>query len=363
VALVAGSASSAGATTSGPWTLDNPPKPVPTQGAFQAVAAIPGTGDYWAVGWTREGSAHNRAFIEERTASGWTHFPLPKTTQGEALFGVVAKSASSAWAVGYGPRVHGSAQVPLALFWNGTSWKRVAAANAGKGAFAAVRVTGAGLVVAVGHSVKGAQSESLVERWNGSEFVRIPAHRHRAWLTDVTGGPGGALWALGPGLLHHSRGASTWQSVPLPPASSFGANTAYGLSRIFETAPGVLWAFGSAERFPAGTFKAVIMRCQNGSWTIFPGLTAGAQITGATPDGATGFLLTGTDPQGIFVWRDDGSTITAMTVAQPGSNPLSASSLDITEAQSGVAELGGWWFTKCTAPCRTGMFPLAERSP
>jgi hypothetical protein len=355
VALAAAGQESAAA--SGPWRADNPPQgPSPIGNEFRGIAAIPGTSGFWAVGWRLVNGKH-QTLIERRTVTGWERVPSPSFPNSSQLNGVVARSADAAWAVGERRRPGNSGYRPIVLRWNGTAWRQVAVAKvAGSSELAAVTILGGGRVMVVGTT----RRYSLVERWNGVRFVDVPITSSIP-LSGIAAGRDGGLWAVSPygRILHRPPRSSKWHGAS---GHSFG-HYRPDFSSVLVTGPGTtVWVFG--ERFTTSlTFVAVIERYQHGIWNVVNGLPGGEDVTSATRLGATGFLAAGAGATGAFVWSDDGTTLTAMTVPQPVNDPKNARIIGIARAGSGIAEFAGWRDVNCSAPCQSGVFPFAERNP
>ncbi len=352
---------SAGAT--GPWRLDNPVAgPSPVANEFRGIAAIPGTSAFWVVGWHQKGG-NRQPLIEQRTAAGWKRFASPTWPRNAELDAVVARSADQAWAVGELRRSGAAGYQPLVLRWNGTVWARVAAADPGKSAaLRSVAITAAGGVFGVGtYSPLGFAGSALIERWSGSRFVRVPTARPEP-LNWIAAAPRGGLWAVGNDiddvLLHRAPRSGRWHAVP---PARFSQGTV--LNSVLVTGPGTtVWVFGG-HYTPIGTRFAIVERYQHGAWTVFRRLAGGENITSAARLGGKGFLAAGTGTAGVFVWSSDGTTLTAMTVPQPVTNPDNARIIGIAGTASGIAELAGWRNIRCSSPCRRGLFPFAERNP
>lgn len=88
----------------------------PADATLTGVAAV-SAADAWAVGY------HHGALIMHWAGGHWRRAATPKEGSGSKLLGVAALSARSAWAVGCVSCAISGGQ-PLALKWNGTSWRR-----------------------------------------------------------------------------------------------------------------------------------------------------------------------------------------------------------------------------------------------
>ncbi|HEY3766161.1 MAG TPA: hypothetical protein VGL44_13475 [Gaiellales bacterium] len=341
-----------------PWRADDPAAgPSRFANELRGVAAIPGTSAFWAVGWHLRNGRHQALIERRRTAAGWTHFAAPVWSRGAELEAVVARSADDAWAVGERGRTTAPGTRPVALHWNGVAWASVPAANLGVSAkLAAVTVSGTGRIFAVGsYSSRASSGHSLVERFDGSAFIQVPIARTHG-LAGIASGAGGSLWVGGNGhtavLLHRPARSASWHLV-----SGMPLHLRTTITSVLVTGPGTtVWVFG--EHYTSATTRvALVERYQAGAWTVVSGLAGGENVTSAARLGSRGFLAAGTTATGVFVWSDDGATLTAMTVPQPVANPANARILGIARTSSAIAELVGW------RRLSGGMFPFAERNP
>jgi hypothetical protein len=218
------------AVTSTPWTL----APIAPRGRFpqntlDGVAAV-APNDVWAVGasWSSQGDSAAQAF--HFNGAEWTGVPTPSFTA-SWLSDVDATSATNVWAVGgayagdkgrplvtrlingawvaiptpapgpawhslnsvdmvtarygwavgsYAPVSGGGDRSNLALRWNGFSWQSVPVPNLGAGVnvLTSISVDGPNTAWAVGHftpAVVPRQSQTVILRWNGSVWARVPS--------------------------------------------------------------------------------------------------------------------------------------------------------------------------------------------
>src|SRR5258707_9259740 len=88
------------------------------------------------------------------------------------LFSVAATSERSAWAVGLTGGVFGQRPETLILRWNGTAWRRVPSPNAATPGswLGAVAVSSARKAWAVGCACNGQRLKTFKERWNGKRW-------------------------------------------------------------------------------------------------------------------------------------------------------------------------------------------------
>jgi hypothetical protein len=153
------------------------------------------------------------------------------------LDGVVATSATNAWAVG------DDAGNTLIVHWNGKAWKKVAAPNPDPKND--TLVTMAAVSASDIWSVGNLGGNALVVHWNGRAWrlVRNPTFKGGASLQGVAAVSTANVWAVGSSNYHplteHWNGRK-WQRVPLPasvPASS-------DLTAVAATSARDVWAVG-----------------------------------------------------------------------------------------------------------------------
>ncbi|HET9111466.1 MAG TPA: hypothetical protein VFN78_11615 [Ktedonobacterales bacterium] len=183
-----------------------------TAGSFSALGSIPGSSQLWAVGSVRYGAppstggiGYFQPLIERWNGSAWQASASPTLPSGAlagALKGVVALSATDAWAVGNYTASDHTIRALIA-HWNGTSWT-VASSPDEWGELAGVAAVGARDVRAVGYHMTGAEGSApigIVEQWNGaawsvSESPTPQGVTHSSLDAIATDGAGG-YWAVG----------------------------------------------------------------------------------------------------------------------------------------------------------------------
>jgi hypothetical protein len=126
------------------------------------TAAAPN--DVWAAGFDRgadspQTSTAGRTLITHWNGTRWSIVPSPdpSSTNGNALWGITAVSASNVWAVGINGGVLDtySSSTPLVAQWNGSTWTQASAAGSG-GLFSVAAEPGGAGISAVGDAVKPA---------------------------------------------------------------------------------------------------------------------------------------------------------------------------------------------------------------
>ncbi len=97
--------------------------PSPIRGNLFAVATAPG-GTAWAAGIAGTGELfHPRPLILRWTGQAWARVPCPAPAAGTSVYSLEAISDRNAWAVGQTASFGNPHPRPVALRWNGTSWR------------------------------------------------------------------------------------------------------------------------------------------------------------------------------------------------------------------------------------------------
>ena len=184
------------------WTAFSSPTPG-ISGIFTSVSAVPASNTVWAVGHYTDSNQIDKTLIESWNGSSWQVVPSPnKGIGGSDLLGVVALSATDAWAVGTFSTRKGNFQT-LTEHWNGRHWTLISSPNiANNGVFWAVaQVPGSSNVWAVGTYVtKNGFSRNLTALWNGSSWnlVNTPSVANtNTTLFAVSSASSSNTWAVG----------------------------------------------------------------------------------------------------------------------------------------------------------------------
>ena len=152
------------------WSSDPPPVPAGASGVeLNRVEKINGTSKVIGVGYYVKSSKFY-PYAVEWTGSAWRVMSTPTSPQGN-FFGVVVRSASSAWAVGW---ANPAATYPKTLIdhWNGIRWQRVSSPNRPYGNYLqSVDASSNGDVWAVGYSAGPKRFDTLAVHWNGSRWA------------------------------------------------------------------------------------------------------------------------------------------------------------------------------------------------
>jgi hypothetical protein len=187
--------------------VGSPALPGMTQSALHAVTGVPSTDQLWAVGsqlkTPRESFA--QALIEQWDGTAWKVVagpPLPSGAFASWLSGVVALSATDAWAVGTYDDSKAMTH-PLIAHWNGAAWK-LASAPTIWGVLSGVAAVGARDVRAVGlRYVTGGATNTMgiVERWDGTSWsvsdLPTPQGTGDIFPRAIAADGAGGYWAVG----------------------------------------------------------------------------------------------------------------------------------------------------------------------
>jgi hypothetical protein len=236
------------------WSPEPTPNGNPTGlNSLSGVAAAGGT--VWAVGTFMEpgSSTNRRALILQRTGGTWRVSPTPRVLATDFLEAVDATGPADAWAVGWSSRDITSAPgVPIALRWNGATWRSVPVPSTASTAVYAVEALSPGNVWLAGHTlIDGWNAQPYVAHFDGSSWRRVatPTVDGGGRLTDIVALSPSNIVAVGTtggggtSLVLRWNGSS-WVREVAPNATLTGA-AAVG--------PGTFWAVGN--RFDLNAYE------------------------------------------------------------------------------------------------------------
>jgi hypothetical protein len=276
--------------------------------------------DAWAVGFTKTvGAAGRFPLAAHWDGIAWTIVPTPTLTGGSksTLNGVVALSATNAWAVGKGR--NGAA---LAEHWNGSAWSVVPVptpAGASSSQLSGISALSPGDIWAVGSvtTVVGTtvQIRTLTEHWSGTAWSIVPSRNatNSNLLTGVAAVAANNVWAVGDTittdgtnqpdrtLIEHWNG-SAWSVVASPSPASNDT-----LSGVAARSAGDIWAVGTRQdRSGAIPIDRTLTEHWNGgAWSVV-----------ASPNvGGNDNLLNGVGASAGDVWAVGSSEVFAHTLA------------------------------------------------
>jgi hypothetical protein len=222
-------------------------------GTLLIIVAANTANDVWAVG-SYKSNSKPYVLIEHWNGSSWSISPSPNTGQDSWLQGVVASSASNAWAVGYYLDSSGASQA-LIEQWNGTSWNIVANPALSGSVLYGITAFSASNIWAVGYYRSGSGiTQTLVEQWDGTSWSVVPSPNpgsQQNVLNGVSASSASDIWTVGydenntigpmQTLIEQWNGSS-WSIVS---SANEGAhsNRLLGVSSISRT--GGVWAVGN----------------------------------------------------------------------------------------------------------------------
>jgi hypothetical protein len=218
-----------------------------------------------------------------------THQQPLDVGSGTTLTGVASVAACSAWAVGN--TIKDAQSQTLIEHWNGSSWRKVAAPNPGgaQNYLYGVSAVSAKDIWAVGASASQAHWTTLVLHWNGSKWRRVPSpnpgKRRQSVLNAVWAVSATDAWAVGyyyhgtsKSLIEHWNG-SKWSTVRSPNPRHAVAGTL--LESVAASSPGLVWAVGYSCNGSA-VCSSVILRLNGSTWKL--------SRNPALPSGENGYL-------------------------------------------------------------------------
>jgi hypothetical protein len=347
------------------WQVQASASPNAYKNFLAAVTRVPGTGQFWAVGYTLDQVGPEHSLIEHSTGGAFTVSPIPRMGRFEQLSGVAAASPAHAWAVG-GSFVN--ATLPLVFVWNGTGWGRTTVPlppGANGGTLASVRAFSATDVTAVGTWFSPTTTGGpLIEHWNGqtwtasaaptpsscqgafTSIAAVPASPVRFAVGYCTGADGTSDQAL----IERSSGAG-WSIV------AAGAPAGSSLQSVTPVSPTEVWAVGSATTAD-GARHTLAERWNGSKWAVAPTpdpstndwLQSVVRVPGTGTLWAVGSAITATTNVGIAE-RWNGSAWQAVTPVQPG---------DASNLQGVAAAPGAVWAVGESFPTAPGSGPVTR---
>lgn len=245
--------------------------------------------DAWAVGWWHDpgdGStpARDRALIEHWNGRAWSIVRAPRVAGNHRLAAVDAVSPDDVWAVG------GRGGTILIEHWNGRDWSVVPVEDPGPSfdRLFGVAARDAGDAWAVGTTNGG--RETLTMRWDGVAWTRVSSSdsdTNTNHLFDVANMANGMSMAVGSASaidtpLHtvSERWEGTSWNVQWTPNPGTQRNSFQGIARIPAT--GGAWAVGYSE-YLNGTSRPLIAR-KSAGWklAVAPAVASPAALADVT---------------------------------------------------------------------------------
>jgi hypothetical protein len=249
----------------------------PSSSSFNELNAVtcPSAANCWAVGDHLSGAI--QTLIEQNTGNGWTTVPSPNvgSFQVNYLLGVSCVNVADCWAVGY----YGTASADQTLIEHntGSGWEVVKSPDtspAESNRLFAVDCVVAGYCFAVGSSYNGVAGQTLIEQLTGSGWgivssANVPSARGNQ-LNAVTCDGASTCWAVGNSLvgaasetLIEQNTPSGWVIVNSPNATATGDNN---LNAVTCVSVAHCLAVGSYSG--PGVQATLIEENAGGNWTI-----------------------------------------------------------------------------------------------
>jgi hypothetical protein len=195
------------------WSQVPSPNPSPMKSALSgntlSAVVARAANDVWAVGTYDTAQNGQQTLTLHWDGTAWQVIAnpvLPSNVSEIQLTGVVALSATDAWAVGWYDPLQTAKTVPLIMHWNGTAWQVVPGPSV-VGRLSGIAATGPQDVQAVGYVMtdgiwdRGHPQKWLVERWDGTAWHRVttpaPTWLYTGDVPGVTADPAGDVWVVG----------------------------------------------------------------------------------------------------------------------------------------------------------------------
>jgi hypothetical protein len=283
-----------------------------------------------------------RGMILHWNGRAWSRVTAPSPGSSNALTGVAAARASSAWAVGFASGSGG-----LILHWNGTKWTRVKFNNSSIGDLSAVSAVSAGDAWAAGYGYGGGSVVAVVMHWNGTSWTRsrIPRLGPDATASSVSADSRGDAWAAGGycsssctsrqpvfrGFALHWNGSS-WSRAALPTAKIESVDS------VAAVTPSDAW-MSALKQVSANRYLPVLLHWNGRKWSPFAAPQVN-EFAFAFSSRARGWAA------GSALLRWNGSKWTFAALSVPSATFFSGASADRASDAWAVGQY-------CTSKCST----------
>ena len=261
------------------WTIAPTPNVGTRFNQIYSVVTI-SSNNAWAVGASSNDNLIYQTLIEHWDGNQWSVVPSPLAPGTSSfLYGIAAVTANDIWAVGY-IQVGFSAQQPLTMHWDGSSWSLVlspSTAPNNQDILWSVTALSASDIWAAGYSTDAVsgQYRTLIEHWNGSAWTIVPSPNPAGSIYNFVWGIEAVspndIWIMGraydgntyPTLIEHWNG-SAWSVTPSPSEKFY--NEVYDASALSSTN---VWAVG---RYGGGFSDnvAMVMHWDGNAWSVVP---------------------------------------------------------------------------------------------
>ena len=280
------------------WTLVPSPN-VGTKGSSLFAVSAASTNDVWAVGrvQTSSSASGNRTLIEHWNGSAWSVIASPNpSSEGDNLMGVAAISATNAWAVGFFENNAMSAEQPLILHWDGSTWSVFPKIPNINMMAEAITARTASDIWAVGTDT--ASTTNIALHFDGTQWSITPSASFSSAQQHISGVAAIAAndaWMVGsfertnhllqPLALHWN--GQTWSMVSVPNPSIF-SNQLFGVAAISTSD---VWAVGQTVPPSSVGVDTLIEHWDGTQWSIVssPNVPDGRR----TFDGLSGITVSG----------------------------------------------------------------------
>jgi hypothetical protein len=262
------------------WNIVTTPNVGSNFNQLYSVAAV-SSNNVWAVGASSDNNLLFQPLIEHWDGTQWSTVANPVAPGTSAfIYGVVALAANDIWGVGY-IQVGFSAQQPLAVHWDGSSWGLVqtpSTSPANNDVLWSVTALSPSDVWAVGNSVDRVSGNynTLIEHWNGSAWSVVtspnPSGSIYNFLWGVAAASSNDIWVMGraytgstyPGLFERWNG-SAWSIISSGPTDQ-SYTELYGAVALSSSN---VWAVGR-EGDGFSTNLTLIEHCDGSAWSRVP---------------------------------------------------------------------------------------------
>jgi hypothetical protein len=162
------------------WSVVASPSPSTINNLLYGVSAASAS-DAWVVGRDiPSASSPFSTLTEHWNGTAWSVVASPSPgAASNALFGVSTLTPTDAWAVGESLATSPGVLRTVVLRWNGKAWTQVASPDPGSSfsVLDGVSAVSASDAWAVGNysSNKGITSSTLILRWNGTDWTKVPS--------------------------------------------------------------------------------------------------------------------------------------------------------------------------------------------
>lgn len=276
-------AGAAGATTYDWHDVDHPAVTVDLAGV-----AAPGPGDAWAVGQRLTDDARLVGYAEHWDGAGWSEVTLPGPDY-HTFTAVSAGSSRDVWVLA---DTHGQGQT--FRHWDGQAWVEVAPATlpgyAGQTVLTGVSALPGGTAWAVGFHTANYPYDTVVERWDGTAWQRVPTPGQHLALRAVSAVADDDVWAVGWLTQDGQEVLATlhWDGRSWQTGITAVPGKAAQLMDVSAVSHDEVWAAGVVEGVP------VALRWDGTRWQTLRQPTVGStEVAAVVADGRGGAWIAG----------------------------------------------------------------------